>query len=231
MTDSPNTIITGYGDTIHLNDWEGGWTGDIRANLIEGITEASRIRNDDAAWTWLDDDPSVAWEDTEAETYHGKLRSLYLSNGWEACYHREGARFHYDVKVNGPGRYRGFHDRLREVEAKRPLLDVNELTDIAQSLEDNDLEMWWEDLGGYVHYDLKSKGVDVWSCGRSGGYVNVPDLETDPIAFVRLGYWLGWQRDAWNSYDAGRYHLDYALEVYDERKLESLASPREALTL
>jgi hypothetical protein len=216
---------------VKLNEFETYMPEDKRSELTRLLDKFTEIYEDEDSWTWLDNDPDVAWMTDSHESYHGKLRELYLEAGWEGCYHDSFARFHFNVKLNGNDRYRGFNDRVREIELERPEIDTERLEEIAQSDEDFNLEIWWsDDLPDYLHYDLgKGQGARnlVYGCGRSGGYVqSTKELDRDPETMIRLAFWLAWQRESWNSYDAGKYRVDEALERYDEEKLEALASPR-----
>jgi hypothetical protein len=201
--------------------------------FAELLTEAKELaENRSELWTWLDADPSVAWDDDieSPDTYnsfHGKLRALYLRAGWESCYHRDGARFHYNVKVNGNGRYRGFRDVMAEIEKTRgDSFDTERVEEIANGREEWERETWWEDVTDYVRYDLSHKAARVYSCGRSGGYANCSDIESDPVTMVELAKYLESSREYANSVEAGRYEFETALEQYDDEKMADLASPR-----
>lgn len=74
------------------------------------IARAEALENDEDAWTWLDHDPDVAYRDPDS--YHGKIVALAEEAGWERCYHRDGAKLHFNVKLRGPGIYRGLNDTI-----------------------------------------------------------------------------------------------------------------------
>jgi len=146
---------------------------------------------------------------------------------WEHCYHQgRGAEpVHYNVKLNGNGRWRGYNDTMRATEDDRKgLFDRSAVDELAAMLEDWDRENWWEDLEGFVQFDLGYKSTKVYSCGRSGGYVTGPNL--NPEDLERLGEWLKAEREYHNSAEAGADLAARVLEYYDERELAALASPR-----
>jgi hypothetical protein len=157
------------------------------------------------------------------------MAALLLAAGWEGCYHREGPRFHYNVKLDGNGRWTGIRSAVREIENGRgDVFDAQLLERYVEADAESQLEMWWED----VAYDLaeyaSTDRPKVWSCGRSGGYVNVPEWERpwSVPSLIRAAAYFGWQREACNTEEAGRALVKYALERYDFDKLEELASPR-----
>jgi hypothetical protein len=151
---------------------------------------------------------------------------LYLAAGWDTCYHRDGARYHYRVKLDGNGRWHGFRDAVDELEEQRPGFDRVRFEELAQRIEESDREMfWWSDLPEKLE-ELAGPGVKVWSCGRCGGYVNAPALENNAAGMVALAGWLE-RVMAWaNDREAGRELAARALEEYDAEKLEELAGPR-----
>jgi len=193
------------------------------------------LENDDDAWTWMDDDPSVAWGDEDS--YHGRLAAIYLAAGWESCYHR-GSRFHFNVKVNGHARYRGYSDKVKEIrETRGDSFNETLFDQIAEREYQNESEQWWgevswaeDDDGMILRHKLTDGGYakfsDVWGCGRSGGYVNVPKVETNGQIMVRLAAWLAREVEGFNSYDAGRYAAEYALDLYDEERIEAMSSDK-----
>ena len=233
------TALSTYGDyTPSLESLtEGGYLEAIRDILA---MEAA----DEDAFTWLDEDPEVAWgADTETEpTYHGRLREIYYSIGWEACYHERGHRatFHYNVKMNGNGAYRAYHDRVNEVNASRAgLMDTDEVTRITGTVEEWERESWWDlaladsaiEFGVGTVRDPETRravrGTEWYSCGRSGGYATMPEhYMTHGVAMVLMAWTLESARDYYNGSDWGTYLADQAIERYDETALEELASPR-----
>ena len=212
--------------------------------------EAEALIDDDAIddnRTFWDADPEVAW--STPESLHGKLAALLIEAGWEQCYHRDGARFHYNVKLGGREAYLGYRDALEAMRAIRPAFDDSderELEAIAQDQEQWELQSWWDDLGynilnaagitaGVKVDSLREPSRDgrrgrfgAYSCGRSAGYVNLPLWETVYMvpAMIRAGLWLQGERVAHNSRAQGEWAFDGALEEYDARRLEALASPR-----
>jgi len=191
------------------------------------------LGNEEDAWTFMDQDPSVAWDDPES--YHGRLATIYENAGWERCYHRDGARFHFNVKVRSNAQYRGYQDKAAAIEAERgDGFDRNELDHIAESQDDVEREFWWSDVSWAEDDDgliLRTRlsngshtsGPDVWSCGRSGGYVNIPGAESDGETMVRMAAWLAREVEGFNSREAGEWIAERALGRYDEERLEDLA--------
>jgi len=149
---------------------------------------------------------------------------VYEHAGWEPCYHRTGADWHYNVKLNGNGRFRGYTDTIDRL---APTADRDTLYQIADSLEYGDREWWWEEL----RYELANEyvlGYDpgpVWSCGRQGGYVHL-QREPDADSMMTIGRYLQGERDYWNSTEAGIDLAERAIEHYNEQALADLASPR-----
>lgn len=193
----------------------------LQGELLERLAEMQAEDDEGfmAAWTWLDADPSVAWNDEDS--YHGKLAALYEDAGWERCYHNERARFHFDVKLNGNGRHYGFRDNVPDVEDERLF------ESIANSMEEMEIESWWEDLAYDIADLLETKRRETfYSCGRSGGYVNCREMETDPESMIKVGFFLERERAARNHYEAGKYLAESALEEYNDRKVADLASAR-----
>jgi hypothetical protein len=185
--------------------------------------------DDEDAWTFYDGDPAVAWN--VPESTHGRMAALLESAGWERCYHGR-VKFHYNVKMDGNGRYRGYRDALKEMEESRPAFDGDDaLEEIANGIEEMELEAWWEDLTANL---AEAAGLTykqrprAYSCGRSAGYVNIPSWETPATVeyMILAAEWLQAERENHNSTDAGRYVFEMALEEYDARRMEGLASPR-----
>lgn len=193
------------------------------------------LANDDEAWTWLDDDPSVAWGDESS--YHGRLAAIYEDAGWERCYHRDGARFHFNVKVNSNAQYRGYQDKAAAIETERGEgFDRNELDLIAQEQDDSERERWWSEISWAEDETLilrtrlsdgpHTSGPNVLGCGRSGGYVNIPDIESDGETMVRMAAWLTAEVREFNSREAGEWIAERALERYDEERVAELSTDR-----
>lgn len=218
---------------------DGGYLDAIRA-----ILEMEAEENE--GMTWLDQDPDVAWgADPETEpTYHGRLAAIYQSVGWGTCYHERGyrTRFHFNVKTGGGGAYRAFHARVGEVDdARQGQLDTDEVERIAANVEEWELRSWWEVVlpdrahafgVGEVRDPETRREVPAtswYSCGRSGGYVTMPDrYMTEGIPMVLMAYELKSSRDYYNGSDWGTYLADQAIERYDEDRLTELASPRDS---
>lgn len=203
---------------------------ELAALLAQADDLRNRVDDDEnPSWTWLDADPSVAWGDPES--YHGKLAALYLDGGWEGCYHNESAVVHYNVKLNGMEGYRAFHARVDREKFTSEKAHTR-IEEIADNLQQGDMEFWWEDdLPGFIHYEndgegLGLRGVKVYGCGRQGGYVNCRELETNPDAMLKLGAWLGEQREYFNSAEYGEDLAERAIDEYKERQTAKLASPR-----
>lgn len=190
----------------------------------------------DAGNTWMDADPSVAWDDPESR--HGRLAALYEEAGWEHCYHNGGGRFHYDVKLNGNGAWQAFHNKVARSISDPKATD--RIAEIADGLTEGELEFWWEDLPeddishipGAIPFDVDYAGgptrerFKVWQCGRSGGYLNAPDVEDRPRVMLQLAFIAEGAREYYNSAEYGTYLAENALEQYSETMLEAMASPR-----
>lgn len=198
------------------------------------LAEVDKLEADEDTWTWLDSDPSVAWNDEDS--YHGKLAAIYREAGWESCYHRDGARFHFNVKLNGNEAYRGIQDTIKAAE----LFD-NEAYDAVMErvngIQNFDMEIWWQD--GDVEAFLWDEGFKrsgaikrsengprYWSCGRSGGYFNCPDLEDNGRMMVKLAHVLEQSRGYYNSRGYGEDLATRAIEDYREFRLADMASGR-----
>lgn len=190
--------------------------------------------NADELWTWLDGDPSVAWDDRDAESYHGKLAALYEDAGWERCYHR-GARFHFNVKLNGHRAWSRFRELRNALDAERNgLLDSTEFDSLADSIQEWELESWWEDTARDLRYPSWTeqsfpKGWRLYSCGRSEGYLNADVLNLEPVAMIELAEHCQRSRDYYNSEEWAEYLFSRTVEEYDAAKMEALASPRECV--
>lgn len=155
----------------------------------------------------------------------GTKLQLLEEFGWERCYHREGSDFHFNVK-DGGRRWNGFQDAV----PKREGFDRDLFDRIAAEQEEGDREFWWADrLIEPLHelgYTSSHGRPRLWSCGRSGGYLHSNDLESDMVGMIEMGKWLTKEMEGYRSYASGKYAAEFALELYDERKLEQLASPR-----
>jgi hypothetical protein len=190
------------------------------------LAKVEALEDDEDAYTWLDQDPSVAWEDQDRETYHGRLRAIYESVGWESCYHDHGrALFHFNVKLNGNDSYRGVWDAINAADLDEDATDRVE--DLVQRFQDQDLEtFWFDDVQDFVKYDLKGTGK-VYSCGRSGGYAQPEkSIVTDPVTMVKLATFLTRTRRGFNSREYGMGLVEMALEEYKDQRMAELASPR-----
>ena len=200
--------------------------------LTEYLARVDALDNEeDGGETWMDADPEAAWGDPESR--HGRLAALYLEAGWEGCYHREGAHFHYDVKMNGNGAYRGFRDKVDAAVSDNAAYD--RISEIADGITEMELESWWENLPyddishieGAVEFAPAGRPTfKVWQCGRSGGYLNAPKVENDPRIMLQLAFIAQGARDYFNSPEWGEYLAELAIEEYNERRMGELASPR-----
>lgn len=187
--------------------------------------------NQEELSTWVDNDPSVAWDDPDS--YHGKLAALYLEAGWEKCYHGD-ARFHFDVKLNGNEAWRRFQDLRNGLEAERNgLLDADEFDALADRVQEWELESWWEDTARDLRYPTWSErafpGKRLYSCGRSGGYLNADAIDDDPVAMIELARHCQESRDYYNSAEWAERLFNETVGRYDAYKLEAMASPRECV--
>lgn len=126
--------------------------------------------------TWWDQDRDVAW-DVE-ESYFGKLAEVYKAAGWERCYHRNGNKWHINVKVHGDyQKTRAFIDEMVTTH------DITEAEAEAhfQRAWEMELESFWESLidwDNVLSEDRLNTGLergDYWQCGRMGGYLAVKD--------------------------------------------------------
>lgn len=195
---------------------------ELRDQLIADFHE---LRENDDAWTWLDGDPSVAWDADPEESYHASLRALLERAGWEPCYHRDGARLHFNVKVDGPQAYRGQRDTIDSADLHPDA--ENRVGNIVVSLHDMEMEMFWMDeLPGFVRYELGVTEAKPYSCGRQGGYVNISKMETDGENMIRLAQFLTRAKDGYNSFQYGEDLALRAIEEDQETQLMELASSR-----
>ena len=113
--------------------------------------------------------------------------------------------------------------------------------------EEDDGDTWWDlesrhgrlaalylEAGWEGCYDIShipgavpfNGAFKVWQCGRSGGYLNAPDVEDDPRIMLQLAYIARQSRDYFNGADWGKYLAETAIEEDRERELAKLASPR-----
>ncbi len=193
----------------------------------------------------------------ESDYYDNAIADVLRSAGFESCYHNDGARWHYNVKLIGSGRWQGFRDKQNAREDRANGFDSNRFEVIAQQLEDDYSEVWWvesvqvgaqcalwdtteddiwlaqnprdEDGNRLERKPNLYSAPRVYSCGRSAGYVNSTELETDAGAMLRFAEWLESEDIYNNSNEAGAYLADEALELYDSALLAELASPRVEL--
>lgn len=197
--------------------------------LAQFLARVEAIDNEeDAGNTWMDADPSVAWGDPESR--HGRLAALYLEAGWKGCYHHnDGAIFHYDVKLDGMEGWRAYHDKVTRSISDQSVSD--RIAEVSDGITEDYLRDWWEDLpeDGITHIPgaIPFNGTfKVWQCGRSGGYLNAPDVEDNPRIMLQLAFIAQQARDYYNSAEWGEYLAELALEQDSEIQLARLASPR-----
>lgn len=196
--------------------------------LEELLTEFQNLRDDENSRTWYDADPEVAWN--VEDSYHGKIRAILESAGFEGCYHGD-ALFHLDVKVSGMASYRGFHDKIGDADLDNEARD--RVIDIAQDIQEWDLWDWREELTYLVDPEriftqLPKERPRVYQCGRSGGYLNSRDLEKrrDIETLLRIAQHAVRSKDNFNSREYGEWLGEEALERYHDERIEELASPR-----
>ncbi len=203
------------------------------ADLDDALASlAAMSEEEEEGYTWMDADPSVAWEDEES--HHGRSRAAMIEAGWEPCHHRgrgSGSQLHLNVKLSGNGRWRGYQDYVSEIESKRGDAFNRELFDqIANQDEEWERESGWDEarwmiaslLGITSGRDLP----DLYS-GGNGGWMEIPrELETDPESASYFAVWVLEAIESLNSEDAGRWIGESAIEKYDEIRLADLASPR-----
>ena len=214
-----------------------------------------RNKTTDEGWQALRDELEAIETDTDGDelednTKDERLAELYRSAGFESCYHGDGNRWHYNVKLVGSGRWQGFRDKQNEREARNNGFDSKRFEAIAQQLEDDNAEVWWQDsvqnASQEAYWDATEdelwRGQNptdgatprrdtyyhprVYSCGRSAGYVNSTELEAQPDGMLRFAEWLENEDIYNNATEAGAYLADEALELYDAALLRELASPR-----
>lgn len=193
--------------------------------LEDLLARNEALADDDDSWTWLDNDPDVAWYvDPEDEPcYHGRLRQILEDAGWESCYHDRRSVLHYNVKLNGNGAYQGFRDKIRDIHPDAQ----DRVEERADSLRDWDLRDWWEDLADYLRYDLQVTTGKAWSCGRSGGYLNVDrSILSDGDSMLRLTQYVARAHAYFNSREYGEDLAERAIEQDQETQMMYLASPR-----
>ncbi len=204
---------------------------DERATAL--ISQVEVLDNDDDAWTWLDNDPDVAWEVTDEPTHFGSLRDILLEAGWDRCYHNERARFHYNVKVSGMKVYRAFADAIGDLHP-----DAQErVRDRANSIQDGDLEDFWGfELQDFLTELEHPEGATSWfthdyhkntfGCGRSGGYLNSSKMESNGADMIRLAQFLERTKHYYNSAQYGKDLAERAIEEDHQQQMADLASPR-----
>jgi hypothetical protein len=214
--------LTGEAEYVDLTDRHKGAIADLL--MLESEPEGGS--------TWWDLDPDVAWDlDNESEvSARSRIREAIESVGWERCYHDRGM-FHYSVKVRGSGAYRALNHRIdTEDRLRGGLMDTDEVREIAQRDDDWEREQWWNDPLEAICADL---GIDhegsVFSCGRSGGYVQVSAEKVarwNAKGLIVLAAWLDDQVAYYGGEEWGTYLADQAIERYDEDRVSELASPR-----
>ncbi|KKM81019.1 hypothetical protein LCGC14_1334100, partial [marine sediment metagenome] len=105
-------------------------------------------------YTWLDQDPEVAWESDPEDSGIAKQAVILQDADWEGCYHSSGAHLHFNVKVGGLGSWRGFLDTLHAAglpDAANTRIDAR-----ADQMHNFELEIWWQDeLNDFVRYALE----------------------------------------------------------------------------
>ena len=176
-------------------------------------------------YTWLDQDPEVAWESDPEDSGIAKQAVILQDADWEGCYHSSGAHLHFNVKVGGMGSWNGFHDTLNA--ANLPDAANTRINARADQIQEFELEIWWQDeLNDFVRYDLKKTHVKAWGCGRSGGYVNCQDLELDGESMIRFAQFLARTKAGYNSREYGEDLAERAIEEDREQQMAELASPR-----
>ncbi len=187
--------------------------------------DTSALMGDEDAWTWIDQDPDVAWDDDSSG--HGKLAALYLEAGWERCYHRD-ARFHFDVKLKGNASYRALHDAL-----DASGLDHDGLMEHVNWVHDGEMESWWENVTYAAVEDRETGDSDhraplrgVYQCGRSGGYLNASRYEKDTDTMLDIARYCAESVEYFTSADYGEWLAETAIEAYNDEKMDELASPR-----
>ncbi len=202
-------------------------------DLLEAMS-----KEEEEGYTWMDQDPSVAWEDEGS--HHGRSREAMIGAGWEGCHHRSrgsGSQLHLNVKLSGNGRWRGYQDFASEIERKRGDSFDRELFDqIANQDEEWERESGWDEarwkiaeLLGMLASDGTGSARDLPSLysGGNGGWMEIPrELEIDPESACYFAVWVLEAIESLNSESAGRWIGEQAIEQYDESRLADLASPR-----
>jgi hypothetical protein len=200
-------------------------------DVLEAMSE-----EEEEGYTWMDQDPSVAWEDEGS--HHGRSRVAMMDAGWEHCYHDEGgSQLHLDVKLNGRARWQGYQDFASEIESKRGDAFDRELFDeIANQSEEWERESGWDEarwkiaeLLGLLASDGTGSARDLPSLysGGNGGWMEIPrELEIDPESACYFAVWVLQQIESLNSWESGRWIGESAIEQYDEIRLADIASPR-----
>ncbi len=203
------------------------------ADLESALSDlASMSEEEEEGYTWMDQDPSVAW--TDPESHHGRSRAAMMDAGWEDCYHGEGgSQLHLNVKLSGYGRWQGYQEYASELERKRGDAFSRELFDeIADQNQEWENENGWEDARYWMADLLGIAGLgrsipSLYSGGRSGGWMEIPrELERDPESACYFAVWILEQIESLNSQSAVRWIGEQAIEQYDESRLADLASPR-----
>ena len=210
------------------------------ADLDSALASLAEMgEEEDEGWRWIDQDPSVAWQDPSG--FYGRSRAAMIDAGWEDCDHRHSGRsaLHLRVKLDGNGRYRGYADRAREIESERgDGFNREQFDRIAQEGEEWERESGWDEarwmmgsLLGLLARDGTGSARDLPQLysGGNGGWMEIPrEMESDPEAASYFASWIGEMVDSMNSIEAGRWIAESALEQYDEIRFADLASPRSS---
>jgi hypothetical protein len=204
------------------------------ADLDEALASLTAMSEEgDEGYTWMDQDPLVAWEDEGS--HHGRSREAMILAGWEGCHHRSrgsGSQLHLNIKLSGSGRWRGYQDYAQELESKRGDTFNRELFDeIANQNQEWEIESGWEDAR-YRMADLLGiaglgRSIPSLYSGGNGGWMEIPrELESDPESACYFAVWILEQIESLNSWESGRWIGESAIEQYDEIRLADIASPR-----
>lgn len=152
---------------------------------------------------------------------------LYAVYGWESCYHQGPQQFHFNVKAKSTASWRGYQDT---VPTDRFGFDSDMFERFSDSRSELNREAWWtEYVTDFIRFELGygPHGIPrVYSCGRSGGYLQSQDLEMTANDMIKFGEWLTSQVEWFNSREAGVALAQETLTIYDATKLADMASPR-----
>jgi hypothetical protein len=204
-----------YGDCTDDDDYR----DDVRDALAEG--------DGDAAYDALTE--YAAHVDAEHVTPYA-----IAAAGWEQCYHRDVATWHYNVKTGYGDAWRGFHAVIDAVETERETCGApfnrERVEELGTWHDDATAEWWWGDtLPEAIERETGYRATDARyaSCGRSGGYVNVRGIETDAAAMVRLAGWLAGQVDYYRSAEYGRDAAGEVIDRYDDETMQEVIATVE----